>query len=159
MHNRHSGNTTPPLAMLDALRAGLARPDFSRSSFEKVMFPVSKCRQSSLKTPSRSVVFFESIADTGFGHQITRLRWIGLELLTELTHEHTQVMRVGGLGAPHIAQELAMRNDASGIADEDGQKTKGDWREMNLVASAKDLPFGQIDAKLSDREERFLAAL
>src|SRR5581483_9206554 len=63
--------------------------------------------------PSVLSLRIESIADPRFGDEITRIRWIGLELLPQLPHEHAQVLRLLLRGlAPHRLEQRAVRDHA-----------------------------------------------
>src|SRR3954464_13080386 len=59
----------------------------------------------------------ESIADSGLGNEHLRNRRIVLELVAQVSHEDTEIFVVVHVrGPPHLTQQVAMGEDAPGVA-------------------------------------------
>ncbi len=78
----------------------------------------------------------EPISDARLGEQVPRAGGIDFEFSPELCHVNPQVMGLLGVwGTPDLQEELAMRENFPRIADERGQQSVLDWREVYLLCS------------------------
>jgi hypothetical protein len=59
---------------------------------------------------------------------------------------------VGVRRAPHLEEELAMRQDFPGVADERGEQSVFDWREMHWLPGDGHLPLGEVHVQIVQRE-------
>jgi len=58
-----------------------------------------------------------------------------------------------GIRAPHILQQLSMREDLSRMPNHQGEQLILRWREVNLSRADEHLPFDEIHAKIADGED------
>src|SRR5204863_7164810 len=68
------------------------------------------------------------------------------------------VMRFAyALRPPDLLEELAVRHDLAGVADERRQEAVFDRRELDFLIVDKDAAVGEIDAQVMNREDRLAA--
>src|SRR5436190_5600779 len=73
-----------------------------------------------------------------------------------MRHVNAKILRLAlGLFAPNRSQQLAMRDDFSGVLNEDTKKRIFGWRKFDLSAGELDLARRKIDAERTGRENRF----
>lgn len=59
----------------------------------------------------------QAVAHPGLGQQVARPRRVRLQFVSELAHVNAHVVELAGARPPHLAQELAMRQDLAGVLD------------------------------------------
>src|SRR5262249_662759 len=92
----------------------------------------------------------QAIADAGLGEQVLRARRVLLELAPEMRHVDAQVVRLAlRVGPPHLAQELALRHDPSGVAHQRGQEPVLDRAQVHLRALQEDAPPLHVDLRIA----------
>ena len=76
----------------------------------------------------------QPVADADLGQQVARPRRIGFDLAAQRAHVDAQVLRRFDMRrAPHLAQQLAMRQHLAAVARERGQQLVFDRRQMDVL--------------------------
>src|ERR1700733_3598970 len=82
----------------------------------------------------RVLVGTQPIAQPGLGHQIARLPRVRLELGAQILYAHPEAARVIlALRAPHLADQLALHDDAAQVARQAGEHAVLERREVHLA--------------------------
>src|SRR5262245_50219941 len=120
---------------------------------------VSATADATLTANGRSgLVRDEAISDAGFGDQVARSHRIGFELLAQLLHVDAQVMRVLDVRrAPHLAQELAVRDHHPEVLGEAAEQPELDRRQTDFDAVPRGTALLEIHLDVIKGED--LAAL
>mmetsp|Transcript_15321 Transcript_15321/g.36556 ORF Transcript_15321/g.36556 Transcript_15321/m.36556 type:complete len:272 (-) Transcript_15321:132-947(-) len=88
------------------------------------------------RTGQASASGLEPVADTRFGHQPLRAVGVGLDLLAQVGHVHTDIVHVIGMARPpHGLQQMLMRQHPSRRVAQLLQQTVFDRRQMQLFAA------------------------
>src|SRR5436190_24364007 len=89
---------------------------------------------------------------------MSRARRIGFELLPQSADEHPEILDLISLcRAPYLAQQMPMGQHLSGVGDEMAKQLELFGRELDLLASAADVPPDQIDRQIAGYKDRQLA--
>ena len=95
-----------------------------------------------------SLVHPQPVTNSGFCQdQLWRLG-TGLDLGPQLSDEDPQILRVVGVGrAPDGGEDLAMGDDAAGMAHQRRQQVELLWRQLDRLPVLDDAPLFQVDDK------------
>src|SRR5437870_10572602 len=87
----------------------------------------------------------EAISNPGFGEKVAWRGRISFDLLSQLTDEYSQVFGLPGVvSAPDRAEQRAMSQNFSGIANEVNHQVKFFRRQAQLVSCLSDSPRCEI---------------
>jgi hypothetical protein len=108
-------------------------------------------RQLQSETRNFRSVNAQSIADSTFRHEVPRSLRIRLELGTKIVDTHSKAAGVAQLrGAPNLAYQTILIDDAAGLPREILEHPEFEWREVNFSVSAVHFASRQIDDPLSE---------
>src|SRR5947208_17078432 len=92
----------------------------------------------------------EAIANPGVGEKVAWCGRIGFDLLSQLTDENPQVFGLPGvISTPDRAQQRAMSQNFSGIADEVNHQVKFFRRQAQLVSRLSDCVGFKLETKIA----------
>ena len=103
-----------------------------------------------------SVGFRKPIADACFCLDKSRRARVILDFRSKLTNEDSQILGIVAVRRPPYGrQDLRVRDNATGVARQDGEEVVFLWRQMHdLVTSRNDAPI-EVDLQRADVQDRF----
>src|ERR1039458_1750362 len=101
----------------------------------------------------------EAVSNPWLGDDIARRRCFRLQLLAELANEYAQILNLfRTLPTPDCAQQRPMGYHFAGMACKINQQIKFLRREVNLATTHRDFVRRQIDAEITNLNQRSLLA-
>src|SRR3954469_6174651 len=102
----------------------------------------------------------EPIPRAWLREDVARARWVRFDLAAQLRDVDMQVVRLGGVClAPHFVQDCAVREQLALVASEEYEQCASLRRELNPVAAHRHRMRLEVDAELSDLEDRLARAV
>src|SRR5450755_1742284 len=103
---------------------------------------------------SAELIAFESVSDSGFGHQQPGTRRLGFELAAQLAHVHMQILGLSAVSrAPNLPEELLVSDDSASAASQRRQKLVFDRREVHFTLAHENLALAQVEPQWADAED------
>src|SRR5262249_8882884 len=114
-------------------------------------FRSTGCKARSLRLP-------QPVADANLGHDVLRSFRIGLDLAAQLANVYPQVLWVGWF-VPELLNQEFVREHLARVLDQQAQQVVFLGRELHFPAAYLDDASHEIDAQISDMEQRSLSVL
>src|SRR5262245_11347498 len=105
----------------------------------------------------RCAVGLEAVAHAGLRDEVAGVRRIGLELAPNLGEVDAQVIRLRPvLGAPHLLEQLALRDELARVPDEDLDDVPLGRSEADLAVGPSNALRGEVDREVRGLDDGLL---
>src|SRR5690242_70354 len=108
-----------------------------------------------LALPRASSRIDEAVAGTRLGHEVARVRSVGLDLPSQLRDVHMEQVRLVPVDrAPHLLQQHAVGQQLSLVQGKDSKEIELVRRQMHRVSPDSDGAVRDVDHELADSDHR-----